>query len=100
MNRDHNTIRCTCIPSLGLLCVKCWGPAGKPMVTEPEVPVAPYTTIGITMYRSTTLELLNDGTLQIRLRGSEHSINLGPAREAAQAMTQAMDGLRIHFPAV
>jgi hypothetical protein len=53
--------------------------------------------IGCTMRNGTMLELLDDGTLRVRLQthigGDSQTINLGSARLASAAMKDALDSL-------
>lgn len=57
----------------------------------------PYPLVGVTLNAGNTLELLDNETLQIRVRNSDEAINLGPAKDAVLALGDAMCRLQIHF---
>lgn len=57
----------------------------------------PESQVGCTMFESSTLELMDDGTMQVRNRNTDVTINLGQAVFAAKAMREALDRLSIHL---
>jgi hypothetical protein len=73
----------------------------KPVVVKtysrPGVSPDPQVSVGCTMRNFTTLELLDDGTLQVRDRDLDKAVNLGRAKEAMEAMAYSMNMLKIHF---
>jgi hypothetical protein len=71
-------------------------PVPAPAQAHSPAPLA-QPSIGITMVNSTVLELLDDGNLQVRIRGTEQAINLGRGAHAMQALVYALDMLSIHF---
>jgi hypothetical protein len=52
--------------------------------------------VGCTLLEGATLELLDDGTLQVRNRHTDLAVNLGQAHMATKAMREALDRLAIH----
>jgi hypothetical protein len=53
--------------------------------------------IGCALFEGATLELMDDGTMQVRNHNTDLAINLGQAAMAANAMREALDRLAIHY---
>lgn len=62
-------------------------------IVPPVRDITEQVNIGVTLTNSATMEMLDDGTVQVRIRGTQHAINLGPAQAGMDALQEAVSQL-------